>query len=168
LITASKPLDNYQEHNRDIPQKLDSVMDACLTATEITNYRQILPDESSQTVLATLEKYDGRFDDSFDELLSMGAQAKAYDLKRLREVTLKQLRKEICGDDSFRSKVQEYSKNPGSAPLLNGLIGSLVLLANAHGIPLESTIATIVVLYILKIGLNVICEYTATDDDSAS
>lgn len=142
-------------------------MDACLTATEITNYRQILPDESSQKVLATLEKYDGRFDDSFDELLSEGAQAKAYDLKRLREVTLKQLRKEICGDDSFRTKVQEYSKNPGSTPLLNGLIGSLVLLANAHGIPLESTIATIVVLYILKIGLNVVCDYTATDDDAA-
>jgi len=52
--------------------------------------------------------------------------------------------------------------------LLNGLIGSLVLLSNAHGIPLESTIATIAVLYILKIGLNVLCEYTeATDDDSA-
>ncbi|CAA9254983.1 hypothetical protein AVDCRST_MAG92-2192 [uncultured Coleofasciculus sp.] len=144
-------------------------MDTLLTATEISNYRQILPDdESSEKVLATLEKYDGRFDDSFDELLGeMGGQ-KSFDLKRLRKVTLKQLRKEVCGDDSFRTKVQEYSKNPGSAPLLNGLIGSLVLLSNAHGIPLESTIATIAVLYILKIGLNVLCEYTeATDDDSA-
>lgn len=142
-------------------------MDAFLTATEITNYRQILPDESSQKVLATLEKYDGRFDDSFDELLDMGGQTKSYDLERLRKVTIKQLRKEICGDDSFRSKVQEYSKNPGSAPLLNGLIGSLVLLANAHGIPLESTISTIVVLYVLKIGLNVLCEYTEAKDDDA-
>jgi hypothetical protein len=144
-------------------------MDTLLTATEISNYRQILPDdESSQKVLATLEKYDGRFDDSFDELLSMGGEAKTFDLERLRKVTLKQLRQEVCGDDSFRTKVQEYSKNPGSAPLLNGLIGSLVLLSNAHGIPLESTIATIAVLYILKIGLNVLCEYTeATDDDSA-
>ncbi|MGB5959134.1 MAG: hypothetical protein WBG73_00640 [Coleofasciculaceae cyanobacterium] len=143
-------------------------MDAFLTASEITNYRQILPDESSQKVLATLEKYDGRFDDSFDELLDMGAQTKSYDLERLRKVTMKQLRKEICGDDSFRSKVQEYSKNPGSAPLLNGLIGSLVLLANAHGIPLESTISTIVVLYVLKIGLNVLCEYTEAKDDDAA
>lgn len=144
-------------------------MDTLLSASEINNYRQILPDEASQKVLATLEKYDGRFDDSFDELLDMGAQTKSYDLERLRKVTMKQLRKEICGDDSFRSKVQEYSKNPGSAPLLNGLIGSLVLLANAHGIPLESTISTIVVLYVLKIGLNVLCEYTeAKDDDSAS
>jgi hypothetical protein len=145
-------------------------MNTLLTVAEITNYRQILQDESSHKVLATLEKYDGRFDDSFDELLGeMGGQAKAYDLERLREVTLKQLRREVCGDDSFRTKVQEYSKNPGNAPLLNGLIGSLVLLANAHGIPLESTIATMAVFYILKIGLNVLCEYTeAKNDDSAS
>ena len=64
-------------------------MDTLLTATEISNYRQILPDdESSQKVLATLEKYDGRFDDSFDELLGMGGEAKTFDLERLRKVTL--------------------------------------------------------------------------------
>jgi len=42
-----------------------------------------------EKVLATLEKYDGRFDDSFDELLGMGGEAKTFDLERFRKVTLK-------------------------------------------------------------------------------
>jgi divalent metal cation (Fe/Co/Zn/Cd) transporter len=32
--------------------------------------------------------------------------------------------------------------------------------AAANGLPLDPAIATIVVLYILKIGLNIFCEYT--------
>lgn len=80
--------------------------------------------------------------------------------KSLWQITLKQLRQEVCGDDSFRTKLQEYTKNPGSTPLLTGLIVSLVGVAAAHGLPLDPAIATIIVLYILKIGLNIFCEYT--------
>ncbi|MBW4464710.1 MAG: hypothetical protein KME07_04625 [Pegethrix bostrychoides GSE-TBD4-15B] len=69
-------------------------------------------------------------------------------------------RREICEDDGFRGKVKEYTKNPGSAPLLTGAIVSLVTLATAHGVAIDPAIATVIVLYILKIGLNVFCEYT--------
>jgi hypothetical protein len=31
------------------------------------------------------------------------------------DITLKPLRQEVCGDDSFRSKFQDYTKNSGSA-----------------------------------------------------
>ena len=142
-------------------------MDAQFNSAEINHYRQILQDEdSAQTALTTLEKHDGRFSDALDELLSeVSGQPQDHNLDRLRKVTLKQLRQEVCGNDSFRTRLQEYSKNPGSAPLLTGLIVSLVGLAAAHGLPLDPAIATIVVLYILKIGLNIFCEYTESPPD---
>jgi divalent metal cation (Fe/Co/Zn/Cd) transporter len=45
------------------------------------------------------------------------------------------------------------------------LIVSLVGIAWANGLPIDPVIATIIVLYIVKIGLNTFCEYTepATD-----
>lgn len=79
------------------------------------------------------------------------------------QLTLGEIRAEICGDEGFRGKLNEYTKNPGNASLLNSVISSLVLIAAAHGLPLDQTIATIVVLYILKIGLNVLCKYTEND-----
>lgn len=60
------------------------------------------------------------------------------DNKSLWQITLKALRKELCGDDGFRGQLSEYTKNPGSAPLLSGLIVSLVGIAGAHGLPLDS------------------------------
>jgi hypothetical protein len=87
--------------------------------------------------------------------------------KSLWQVTLSELRKEVCGDEGVRTQIKEYSKNPGSAPLLTGLIVSMVGLAAAHGLPLDPAIATIVVLYILKIGLNIFCEYTEPPSDKS-
>jgi hypothetical protein len=48
------------------------------------------------------------------------------------------------------------------APLLTGLIVSLITI---FGLPIDPASATIIVLYIVKIGLNTFCEYTepATD-----
>lgn len=135
-------------------------MDAQLTTTEINTVREILQNYSpAQKALATLETHGGRLDASFDELwIEKNGPPPTYDLKSLREVTLKVLRKELCGnDDSFRSKVLEYNKNPGSTPLLTGLIVYLVGIA---GLPIDPAIATVIVLYILKVGLNIFCEYT--------
>jgi hypothetical protein len=55
----------------------------------------------------------------------------------------------VCGDDGFYTKVQEYTKNLGNAPLFTGLIVSLLGMAAAHGFPLDPAISTVVVLYIL-------------------
>jgi divalent metal cation (Fe/Co/Zn/Cd) transporter len=63
--------------------------------------------------------------------------------------------------------VSPNTKNPGSTPLLTGLIVSLVGVAATHGLPLDPAIATIVVLYILKIGLNIFCEYTEPTAEAA-
>jgi hypothetical protein len=85
--------------------------------------------------------------------------------KSLWKVMQGELRKELGGDDGFRGKVKEYTNNPGSAPLVTGLIVSLVGIAGAHGLPIDPAIATIIVLYVVKIRLNTFCEYTepATD-----
>ena len=62
----------------------------------------------------------------------------------------------------FLPNLKNTLKNPGSGPLLTGLIVSMVTIS---GLPIERAIATIIVLYILKIGLNIFCEYTKTTSD---
>ncbi|MEH2167916.1 MAG: hypothetical protein V7K41_14820 [Nostoc sp.] len=49
--------------------------------------------------------------------------------------------------------------------MFNSVIGSLVIVAAAHGIPIDGAIATIVVLYIFKIGINVLCKYTEPESE---
>lgn len=138
-------------------------MDARLTSTEIDRYQEVLQGEDApQQALVTLEKHEGKFDESLEELYAekFGTLPMMPEGKSLWQVTLKQLRQEVCGDEGFRSQVKEYSKNPGSAPLLTGLIVYVVGLVGTGGIPIDPAIATVVVLYILKIGLNIFCEYT--------
>ena len=87
--------------------------------------------------------------------------------RSLWQITLKTLRNELCGDDGFRGQLKEYTKNPGSSPLLTGVIVSLVGLASANGVPIDPAIATVIVLYILKIGVNIFCDYTEPTADSS-
>ncbi|MBW4632836.1 MAG: hypothetical protein KME30_13345 [Iphinoe sp. HA4291-MV1] len=142
-------------------------METQLTASEINEKRQLLHDYSPAIeALVILEKNNGSLDTSFDELWEQKNRIQTYGKKSLWRVTLGELRKELCGDDGFRIKVKEYTNNPGSAPLLTGLIVSLIGIAGAHGLPIDPAIATIVVLYIVKIGLNIFCEYTEADRKS--
>jgi hypothetical protein len=142
-------------------------MDVQLSTDEIQANQQLLKGyEPAQEAFAILEKNQGRLDASFDELWEEknGRQTFAKG-KSLWKVMLGELRKELCGDDGFRGKVKEYTNNPGSAPLLTGLIVSLVGIAGAHGLPIDPAIATIIVLYVVKIGLNTFCEYTEPETD---
>jgi hypothetical protein len=142
-------------------------MEVQLSTDEIKSKQQLLQEyEPAQEAFAILEKNQGRLDASFDELWEEKNGRQTFTKgKSLWKVMQGELRKELCGDDGFRGKVKEYTNNPGSAPLLTGLIVSLVGIAGAHGLPLDPAIATIIVLYVVKIGLNTFCEYTepATD-----
>ncbi|WP_199315156.1 MULTISPECIES: hypothetical protein [Oscillatoriales] len=53
--------------------------------------------------------------------------------------------------------MSEYIKKPEDAALLTALIISVVQLTT---LPINPAIATIIVLYILKIGIGIFCEYT--------
>ena len=44
--------------------------------------------------------------------------------KSLLQMTFKALRNELCGDDGFRGQIKEHTRNPGSSPLLTGVIVS--------------------------------------------
>ena len=141
-------------------------METQLSTDEIQAKQQLLQEyEPAQEAFAILEKNQGRLDTSFDELWEDKNGITTYDKKSLWKVILGELRKELCGDDGFRGKVKDYTNNPGSAPLLTGLIVSLVGIAGANGLPLDPAIATIIVLYVVKIGLNTYCEYTEPETD---
>ena len=58
---------------------------------------------------------------------------------------------------AFGEKVETYNKNPGKAALLTGLI---VYVVDIVTLPINPAIATIVVLWVLKLGLRTFCDYT--------
>ena len=142
-------------------------MEVQLSIDEIQAKQQLLQEyEPAQEAFTILEKNQGKLDISFDELWEEKNGRQTFTQgKSLWKIMLGELRKELCGDDGFRGKVKEYTNNPGSAPLLTGLIVSLVGIAGAHGLPIDPAIATIVVLYVVKIGLNTFCEYTESETD---
>ena len=132
-----------------------------LDLTEINQIQQLLNDyEPAQKALDTLEQNNGNFNTTFDELWTEKFGTDTYGKKSLWQSTLTVLREELCGNDGFRAQFQEYSKNPGSAPLLTGLIVSITTLS---GLPLDPAISTVIVLYLLKVGLKIFCEYTEPD-----
>ncbi|MBD2453337.1 hypothetical protein H6G80_04525 [Nostoc sp. FACHB-87] len=137
-----------------------------LSPTELQELQQIIADEQAQKALTTLQQNNGDLEASFDELWQEQFGKTAFGKnKSLLQLTLNEIRAEICGDEGLQGKIKEYTKNPGSAALLNSIIGSLVTVAAVHGIPIDAAIATIVVLYILKIGINVFCKYTEPDNN---
>ena len=114
----------------------------------------------AQPALATLGQHQGDLEASLTELAVAAAGAAVYgdDRQTLRQVLLANLRRELCGDDSFREKVEEYNKNPAQAALLTGLI---VYVVELIALPwMSPAIATVAVLWVLKIGLRTFCDYT--------
>jgi hypothetical protein len=118
--------------------------------------------EPAQEAIATLTHYNGDLEASLEALLTAQAGAPTYGNLSLKTVTLEVLRDQLCGDDSFRSKLQEYTKNKDSAPLLTGLI---VYLATQITLPfpIDPGLATLAVLYIAKVSLEIFCRYTAPE-----
>lgn len=131
-----------------------------LSAAELERTQALLQTyTAAQPALTALTENDGDLDASLSELLAAETSRESYglDRDRLRTVFLKNLRREICGDDSFREKVENYSKHPGKAELLTGLI---VYLIDVVTLPINPAIAAVVVLWIIKLGLRTFCDYT--------
>ncbi len=142
-------------------------MDAQLALNEINAMREIVPDyPPAQHALDEIEKHNGNIATAFSDLwVEKNGAVTLPEKKSLWQTTLKVLRNELCSDEGFRNQVKEYTKNPGSTPLLTGLIVYLVGIA---GLPIDPAIATVIVLYILKIGLNIFCEYTEPPPESVT
>ncbi len=138
-------------------------MDPQLTPTERHQAHQLLSDYApAQTALAALDTHNGDLDAAFTDLWTAqnGITTFGPD-KSLWQVVKAELRNELCGDDGFRTKVQDYLKQPGDAAALTGLI---IYVLSLTTLPLNPALATIVVLYLLKFGLNVFCSYTEPEE----
>lgn len=136
-------------------------METQLTATELQNFTQLLQEyQPAQTALAILDKNQGNLETSFEQLWTEKYGKQDFGSRSIWQSTLTVLRQELCGDDGFKNQVKEYSKNPTSAPLLTGLIVAVV---SSAGLPIDPAIATVIVLYILKVGINIFCEYIKPD-----
>jgi hypothetical protein len=137
-----------------------------LTANEINHVHELLKDYTpAHKGIETLEKHKGNLETCFDELWeNKNGQLKPQALtpfrKSLWETTLDVLREELCGDDGFRARLSEYTKSPENAVLITALIGYVL---GASGLPIDPSIATIIIIYIVKIGLNIYCEYIEPD-----
>jgi hypothetical protein len=136
-------------------------MSTQLTSAEIENFAQLLQDyDPGKTALTILINNNGQIEQSFEQLWTEKYGKQDFGSKSIWKSTLTVLRQELCGDEGIKNQVKEYSKNPTSAPLLTGLIVAVV---GAAGLPIDPAIATVIVLYILKVGINIFCEYIKPD-----
>ncbi len=136
-----------------------------LTSTELKETRQLLEEyKPAQEAITILEANNGLLEVSFEQLWQTknGIQQLSQG-KSLWEVTKKVLRQEICGDDGFRAKVKEYLNNKDQANASSLLTGAIVYFVGLITLPIDPAIATIIVLYIMKVGLDIFCDYTDPD-----
>lgn len=131
-----------------------------LNQAELLQVQQTLRDyEPSQSAIATLIEQDGDLDTSLELLLRSQMGTVTFGQRSLKQVTLEVLRDQLCGDEGFRQKLKDYMQDKESTPLLTGLIiylaGQVVL-----PFPIDPALATLTVLYISKVSLEVFCRYT--------
>ena len=134
-----------------------------LSASELQEFEQVLQGYApGESAIALLNQKDGDLEAVLAQIVVAEAGTGVYGIDggRLRTVFIKNLRREICGDNSFKTKVEEYSKSPGKAELLTGLIMYLVGMVT---LPINPVIATVVVLWVLKLGVRTFCDYTEPD-----
>lgn len=137
-------------------------MNAQLTPDEIQSARELLKEyQPANEAINAVERHNGNLETSFEELWIEKHGQPAMGVRKIWQTTLDVLRDELCGDEGFRARLSDYTKSPENAVLLTAAITSLMALA---AIPLDPSIATIIVLYILKIGLNVYCKSTEVNN----
>jgi hypothetical protein len=109
-----------------------------------------------------LEDHAGDLDASLEALLRSQMGQVDYGPRSLKQVTLEVLRDQLCGDEGFRQKLKEYTKDTESAPLLTSAI---VYLASQMVLPfpIDPALATLIVLYLSKLSLEIFCRYTEPD-----
>ena len=131
------------------------------SAAEMEQMQASLHDYApAHNAMETLEQHGGNVTTSLEAVLveTYGAPAE-LGRPSLWEVTRETLRQEICEDDGFLGRVKAYTEQPEQAGLLTALI---VYLVEQVSLPftISPSLATLVVLYIVKVGLTIFCKYT--------
>ncbi len=131
-----------------------------LSETELSAIQHTLRNyEPSEAAIAALLDNAGDLDASLEELLRVQMGQAVMGQQSLKQVTLEVIREQLCGDEGFREKLKEYTKNAESTPLLTSAI---VYLASqiALPFPINPALATLIVLYLSKLTLEIYCRYT--------
>ncbi|MEM9272240.1 MAG: hypothetical protein AAGA80_04645 [Cyanobacteria bacterium P01_F01_bin.143] len=136
-----------------------------LTDIELESTRQLLQDyQPAQEAITILGENNGLLEASFEQLWQAKNRVQSLQGgKSFWEVTKKVLRNEICSNEGFRAKIKEYLNSKDQANASSLLTGAIGYLVGSISISIDSAIATIIVLYIMKVGLDIFCEYTDRD-----
>ena len=117
--------------------------------------------EATETAFEMILTEDGDIETAFNELFKAKNGTIQYGNKSLWEVTLNVLRKEICNkNDSLKSEIKNLRKNPKETAIITGIIVSII---DKCQLPLDTGLATMIVLWILKVGIDIFCDYTEND-----
>lgn len=143
-----------------------------LTEKELNHAYHLLEHyPEAQAGIEVLKRHRGNPKTSIEELVghpSFQVQSLVAAPKSVWEILLEQLYLDVCGSNSsdlcqtnrnsLRKILNESQLHPESAALLSGAV---VYLAPLSGLAVSPAVATILVLYVLHLGINVFYEYTA-------
>lgn len=118
----------------------------------------------SQCGISVLNKYDGDINHALEEaLMQEYGSLQIMSGKSLKNSVLKVMRRELCASEGFKGKISNYIEKPEHASLLTGAI-AYILESVSLPFTISPAISTLVVLYILKFGIDVFCDYTECEN----
>ncbi|MBW4538909.1 MAG: hypothetical protein KME43_07140 [Myxacorys chilensis ATA2-1-KO14] len=145
-----------------------------LTEKELNHAYHLLEHyPEAQAGIDVLKRHRGNPKTSVEELAGGNPSFQVQSLvvvapKSIWEILLEQLYLDVCGSNSsdlrqanrnsLRKILNESQLHPESAALLSGAV---VYLVHLSGVAISPAVATVLVLYVLHLGINVFCEYTA-------
>ncbi|MGK7940989.1 MAG: hypothetical protein AB4062_12740 [Crocosphaera sp.] len=133
-----------------------------LSLSDIEYWQEQWPkDEATEAAFEMIMTEEGDIETAFNELFKEKNRTMQYANQSLWQVVLKILRQEICNkNDSLKSEIKTLRKNPKETAIITGIIVSII---EKCQLPLDTGLATMIVLWILKVGIDVFCEYTDTE-----
>jgi hypothetical protein len=131
-----------------------------LTIAELETLTQLLPRyRPGHPAIAALNQYDRRLDVSFDHLCAQTIGAplvvESGDPKSFWNTTLDGLRAALCNDPTFQAKLDTYHLKPNNSALFTDLVRYLI---GRSGMPLDPAMGILLLVYLLKVGLQGFCE----------
>jgi hypothetical protein len=86
-----------------------------------------------------------------------------YGERSLWRITIETLQAELCGKEGFLARVQAYTDEPKKATALTAL---MIYILEQTAMPISPSLATLMALYITKVGLTIFCKYIEPPVDS--
>jgi hypothetical protein len=121
-------------------------------ATELQGYAP------AQSALDTLQQHHGNLMQALAaQLIEEVGTREIYSERSLWEITQETLREELCGKEGFLGRVQKYLDEPKKATALTALV---IYIVEQTTLPISLSLATLLALYITKVGLTIFCKYT--------